>query len=55
VKVRLHRAKVRLREAILARVGPAAKEVFPLAGERCDRMVAAGFEAIERMPGGQTD
>jgi RNA polymerase sigma-70 factor, ECF subfamily len=40
VKVRLHRARLALREALYARAGAAAPEAFTFLGWRCDRMVA---------------
>src|SRR4029077_1324706 len=43
VKVRLHRAKSRLREHVFARVGKAATEAFEFHASRCDRVVAAVF------------
>jgi RNA polymerase sigma-70 factor (ECF subfamily) len=41
VKVRLHRAKHELREAVFAHAGGAAAQVFSLHASRCDRVVAA--------------
>jgi RNA polymerase sigma-70 factor (ECF subfamily) len=46
VKVRLHRAKGLLREALVARVDAAAGEAFPFLGERCDRIVARVMAAL---------
>jgi RNA polymerase sigma-70 factor (ECF subfamily) len=40
VKVRLHRARLALREALYARAGSAAQDAFPFLGWRCDRLVA---------------
>ncbi len=40
VKVRLHRARLALRDLLYARAGSAARSVFTFLGERCDRMVA---------------
>lgn len=40
VKVRLHRARLVLRDRLYARAGSAARSVFTFLGERCDRMVA---------------
>jgi RNA polymerase sigma-70 factor, ECF subfamily len=40
VKVRLHRARLALREGLYARVGSAAEGAFVFLGWRCDRMVA---------------
>jgi RNA polymerase sigma-70 factor (ECF subfamily) len=47
VKVRLHRAKSRLREHISARVGTAVSEAFQFYAPRCDRVVASVFERID--------
>ncbi len=41
VKVRLHRARLALRDLLYARAGPAAPGVFTFLGIRCDRMVAS--------------
>jgi RNA polymerase sigma-70 factor (ECF subfamily) len=41
VKVRLHRARLALRDRLYARVGAAAQGAFPFLGWRCDRVVAA--------------
>ena len=46
VKVRLHRAKAMLREAVFSRMENAAKEAFPFLGARCDRIVAAVMTVI---------
>lgn len=40
VKVRLHRARLALRDRLYARAGSAAQEAFAFLGWRCDRMVA---------------
>jgi len=40
VKVRLHRARLALRDRLYERVGSAAQGAFPFLGWRCDRMVA---------------
>ena len=40
VKVRLHRAKAMLKDALTARVESASAEAFPFLGARCDRIVA---------------
>ena len=47
VKVRLHRAKDRLRNELYARVGTAAPEVFSFHATRCDRVVEAVFDKLE--------
>jgi RNA polymerase sigma-70 factor (ECF subfamily) len=41
VKVRLHRARLALRDRLSARAGTAARSAFGFQGWRCDRMVAA--------------
>jgi RNA polymerase sigma-70 factor (ECF subfamily) len=46
VRTRLHRARAALRELLLDHFGLAAADVFPFAGARCDRIVAAVFAAI---------
>lgn len=46
VKVRLHRAKARLRATLDERVGEAARHAWPFAGERCDRTVTAVFARL---------
>lgn len=38
VKTRLRRARALLREKLTAAVGPLGRELFPFAGERCQRM-----------------
>ena len=48
VKVRLHRAKALLREAVVSRVDSAAGESFPFLGERCDRIVAKVMAQLGR-------
>jgi RNA polymerase sigma-70 factor, ECF subfamily len=40
VKVRLHRARARLRDDLERRLGLASQEAFSFAAERCDRVVA---------------
>ncbi len=46
VKVRLHRAKERLRKRLLARAGRAAADVFAFQAPRCDRVVGAVLAKI---------
>jgi RNA polymerase sigma-70 factor (ECF subfamily) len=46
VKVRLHRARGALREALFERVGGAAREAFPFYAPRCDRVVAGVMARI---------
>jgi RNA polymerase sigma-70 factor (ECF subfamily) len=48
VRVRLHRARALVREALHASVGDAASELFPFGGARCDRIV---FGAMGRILG----
>lgn len=50
VKVRLHRARKQLREALYARAGLASAEVFPFHDPRCDRVVNAVLERIAAAP-----
>jgi RNA polymerase sigma-70 factor (ECF subfamily) len=45
-KVRLHRAKGLLRQAITARMQASLADAFPFLGPRCDRMVRAVMSAI---------
>jgi RNA polymerase sigma-70 factor (ECF subfamily) len=40
VKVRLHRARRTLRDALTAELGQGAREAFPFVAPRCDRVVA---------------
>jgi RNA polymerase sigma-70 factor (ECF subfamily) len=46
VKVRLHRARGLLREALYARIGAEATEAFRFGNARCDRVVAGTFERL---------
>src|SRR6185295_14843246 len=46
VKVRLHRARTRLRDDLERRLGFAAHEAFSFAAERCDRVVAGVLARI---------
>ena len=48
VKVQLHRARKRLRDEIYARVGTEVDAVFPFHDPRCDRVVAAVFDALQK-------
>lgn len=48
VKVRLHRAKALLRDALYERVERVAGGAFPFMGARCDRIVAAVMARISR-------
>ena len=53
-KVRLHRARARLRESLTQLIDGAASEAFQFLAPRCNRMVAAVMSAIEGSggPGG---
>jgi len=46
VKTRLHRARVLLRRALMARAGSEARDAFRFHAVRCDRVVAAVFAQI---------
>ncbi len=46
VKVRLHRARAALREAMEEQLGSSAREAFPFRAPRCDRVVAAVMARI---------
>jgi RNA polymerase sigma-70 factor (ECF subfamily) len=46
VKVRLHRARLSLRDALFERVGRSASEAFPFFAPRCDRVVAGVMAAL---------
>lgn len=50
VKVRLHRAKARLRRIIASHLGAAAPAAWPFLGARCDRMVSRVMSAIAGLP-----
>lgn len=50
VKVRLHRARLALRDQLYARAGLAAAKTFTFLGARCDRMVAGVLERILDRP-----
>jgi RNA polymerase sigma-70 factor (ECF subfamily) len=50
IKVRLHRARSHLRDAIAAKLEGAAGELFPFLRPRCDRVVNAVFERIRALP-----
>ena len=41
MKVRLHRARLALRNALAEQVAGSAREAFPFHAPRCDRVVAA--------------
>ncbi len=46
VRVRLHRARVTLRQALFDQAGEVLGETFAFAGERCDRIVSGVFEQL---------
>ena len=46
VKIRLHRARLLLREELVARAGASRDNVFPFLGPRCDRIVRAVLARI---------
>lgn len=48
VKIRLHRARLALRDALAATVGQSAPQAFAFLVPRCDRVVAAVMAVIER-------
>jgi RNA polymerase sigma-70 factor (ECF subfamily) len=50
VKVRLHRAKGFMRNAISARMQESMTEAFPFLGQRCDRIVDAVLTALSSEP-----
>ena len=50
VKVRLHRARLALRDQLYAHAGPTAPRTFTFLGARCDRMVAGVLERILGRP-----
>lgn len=50
VKVRLHRARARLRKEITAKTRVATAAAFQFNGARCDRMVAVVIERISAKP-----
>jgi RNA polymerase sigma-70 factor, ECF subfamily len=50
VKVRLHRARLALRERLYERAGAAGRSAFTFLGHRCDGMVAAVLGRILHEP-----
>jgi RNA polymerase sigma-70 factor (ECF subfamily) len=50
VKVRLHRAKSFMRNAISARMQESMPEAFPFLGQRCDRIVSAVLATLCSQP-----
>jgi RNA polymerase sigma-70 factor (ECF subfamily) len=55
VKVRLHRARLALRDLVAAEVGAAAPQAFAFLAPRCDRVVASVLGSLQapRPPGGE--
>ena len=49
-KVRLHRAKGLLREAMSTRMQASLSDVYPFLGRRCDRIVRAVMSALASQP-----
>ena len=50
IKIRLHRAKAMLRDAMASKVDAAAVEAFAFLGARCDRIVEAVLRRISTRP-----
>jgi RNA polymerase sigma-70 factor (ECF subfamily) len=50
VKVRLHRARLALREIVAEEMGHSAPKAFTFLGPRCDRVVAAVLSALAAPP-----
>ena len=50
IKVRLHRAKGLLRQAMSARMQPSMADVYPFLGRRCDRIVRAVMSVLATRP-----
>ncbi|MCI0617043.1 sigma-70 family RNA polymerase sigma factor, partial [bacterium] len=50
VKTRLHRARSILRKELGERAGVTVKDLYPFAGKRCDRIVAAVMQRIKLLP-----
>jgi len=53
VKIRLHRAHELLRGELLARAGAASSQAFDFHATRCDRVVKAVFQRLERGASGE--
>lgn len=51
VRTRLHRGKAALREVLSDRIGRELAEAFSFAGSRCDRIVAAVLDRLQRSAG----
>jgi len=52
VKTRLHRARRLLKEALAEHIGPRFGDLFPFAGQRCDRITNAVIERLNIQKGG---
>ena len=52
VKTRLHRARRLLKEALAEHIGPRFGDLFPFAGQRCDRLTNAVIERLNLQKGG---
>lgn len=52
VKTRLHRARRLLKEALTEHIGPRFGDLFPFAGQRCDRITNAVIERLNIQKGG---
>jgi RNA polymerase sigma-70 factor (ECF subfamily) len=52
VKTRLHRARRLLKEALAEHIGPRFGDLFPFAGQRCDRITNAVIERLNLQKGG---
>ena len=50
VKTRLHRARSILRKELGERAGVTVKDLYPFAGERCDRIVSTVMQRIKLLP-----
>jgi RNA polymerase sigma-70 factor (ECF subfamily) len=51
VKVRLHRARLLLRERIDEQIGAGVRQVYQFDGERCDRIIKAVLQRLSRQFG----
>jgi RNA polymerase sigma-70 factor (ECF subfamily) len=51
VKVRLHRARLLLRQKIDDQIGISVRQIYQFGGERCDRIVKAVLERLHRQFG----
>jgi RNA polymerase sigma-70 factor (ECF subfamily) len=52
VKTRLHRARRLLKQALAEHIGPHFGDLFPFAGQRCDRITNAVIERLNIQKGG---